>query len=616
MSRKRTHTTPLPRRHVAESVAAPERTTVAEAGVAEASRERPGRLLVRLIKAGWSLNGNYYPAEVLKRDGTKAWPKGTQSFIDHATETEDFERPAGSVAKLAAIQTEDARWDEDSKSLVAWTRPLEPWKTPLMDMAKAEAEEGIPVIGMSIRAYVTAEAGEREGRRGNIVNSIEQGRSVDFVTRPAAGGAILDVLESMQAGQVAEARSIGTFLESRLHLALTEFADGMYGDGRLTRPERIVLSAAIGDGLGAYTARIEADAPQLYQRSPYEDAPDGKVAADEALSDDTRSRLQRAITAAHGKDDNEEEYGGPWVHDFDPDEAFVIYGATGKTWRQSYTTGESGLQLSGDRVEVARRTSYVPVDTPAAEAAPVIPPELLAVTETAAVLDRAAKALQNSPGSHPVTASADGSPSTAPTTPVTEGVSTMSGTTNEGVQPAAGTPNGAAVDEAVAFVAKQRDDAVNQLAAITEALTDARSAERTAIAERDQAVARALLLEGNEAGRIAVDRALADPAHGVPESMYASISPRVHTAVRGNVPMKESKVDAEALEALVASAIKSERTYAAAVLESQGVGRPTGLGGSGDSEVMSEADFEDQVAAKFRSMNLSESTATLAAKGR
>ena len=303
MSRRR-HPIGTQRRRVAESVAAPERTTIAEASVAEATK--PGRLLVRHIRAGWSLNSNYYPAEVLKRDGAKAWPKGTQLFIDHATDDEDYDRPAGSVKNLAAIQTEDARWDEASQSLAAEVRLLEPWRGPLTDMANAEAEEGIPVIGMSIRAYVTAEHGEREGRTGNIVTSIEQGRSVDFVTKPAAGGAILAVLESLQAGKVAEARSVGSWLEARLHLALTQLADEMYGDGRLTRAERITLSSAIGDGLQAWTARVEADAPQLFQRDPWADAPDMEMAADEALADDTRARLQRAVAVAHG--DETEEY--------------------------------------------------------------------------------------------------------------------------------------------------------------------------------------------------------------------------------------------------------------------------------------------------------------------
>lgn len=609
MSRKRTRI--QTRRSVQEAVAAPERRDIAEAGIAEATK-RNGRMLIRLIQAGWSKNNTFYPASVLKRDGAAAWPKGTQAFIDHASPSEDEERPVGSVAKLAAVQTEDARWDEASKSLVAEVQLFEPWKTPLMEMAKIEASDGVKAVGLSIRAWVTGEHGESEGREGFIVESIPEGRSVDFVTKPAAGGAILAVFESIQKQQVGEARSVGTFLESRLHLALTTFADEMYGDGRLTRPERLTLSSAIGDGLTAYTARIEADAPQLYKRPPWEDAPEeGEVA--EALADDTRARLQRAIAAAHGDD---EEYGGPWVHDFDPDERFVIYSGDGKTWRQSYSTGENGLQLAGDPVEVTRRTAYVPVDTPATEAADPAALTALAVevTEMATELDLIDQVLHNSPTA--ATANADGSPPTATRTHITEGVSTMSGTA-QGAQPdPAGTTKAPVSEEAAAIVASQLEEFRTRANTLSAALGEAQSAQRTAEAQRDAAITEARVLKGNEAGRIAVDKALADEANGVPESMYASIAPRVQAAVRGNVPMTDDgQVNTEALEALVVASIKAERTYAATVLESQGVGRPSGLGFS-DPDVMTEEAFEQQLSASFARIGLDESTANLAAKGR
>lgn len=247
-----------------------QRVTVREATTGGAQVTRPGRLRIRLIRAGWSLNGNYYPAEVLKRDGAAAWPAGTQCFIDHATETEDEDRPAGSVKNLAAVLTEDAQWSDAENGLVAEVRLFAPWREAITDMAES--------IGMSIRAWVFGEPGEAEGRQGFVVSGIPEGRSVDFVTVPAAGGAILSVLESVQRQRADEARSIGVWLESRLHLALTQLGDELYGDGRLTREERITLSTAIGDGLQAWTARVEADAPQLFERDLWEDPPAPTVA--------------------------------------------------------------------------------------------------------------------------------------------------------------------------------------------------------------------------------------------------------------------------------------------------------------------------------------------------
>jgi hypothetical protein len=66
-----------------------------------------------------------------------------------------------------------------------------------------------------------------------------------------------------------EARNTGEWLESRLHLMFTEIADGMFGEGRLTREERIALSSAIGGALDAFRLKVEEVAGQLYSRDPY-----------------------------------------------------------------------------------------------------------------------------------------------------------------------------------------------------------------------------------------------------------------------------------------------------------------------------------------------------------
>ncbi|MBM0235956.1 hypothetical protein JNW88_00440 [Micromonospora sp. ATA32] len=211
---------------------------------------------------------------MLRRDGPAAWPKGTLAFVDHATDEEDDARPAGSIKNLAAALTTDARWDEREQALMAEVRLFAPWREPITDMAEH--------IGMSIRAWVYGEHGEADGRHGFIVSGIPEGRSVDFVTTPAAGGGIVSVLESVGARALSEARNVGAWLESRLHLALTQLGDDMYGQGRLTRDERITLSSAIGDALQAWTARVEQDAPQLFQRDLWDDPESGEQTAAEA----------------------------------------------------------------------------------------------------------------------------------------------------------------------------------------------------------------------------------------------------------------------------------------------------------------------------------------------
>jgi len=83
--------------------------------------------------------------------------------------------------------------------------------------------------------------------------------------------------------QVREARNVGQWMESRIHLGFTQVADEMFGNGKLTRDERITLSNGIGAALDAFTSLVEDKAPQLYSRDLWTD-PDARVAAAESTT--------------------------------------------------------------------------------------------------------------------------------------------------------------------------------------------------------------------------------------------------------------------------------------------------------------------------------------------
>ena len=148
---------------------------------------KPGRFLVQLINPGWGSSG-YYSSDVLEAAGkAKVFPAGTHMYLDHPTESEEYERPERSVRDLAAVLTEDAYWD--GNGLVAETAVFAGWKEALAEMANA--------IGVSIRASAkVTEGGKAEGRTGRIVNELIAGTSVDFVTHAGRGGKVLEVLES------------------------------------------------------------------------------------------------------------------------------------------------------------------------------------------------------------------------------------------------------------------------------------------------------------------------------------------------------------------------------------------------------------------------------------
>jgi hypothetical protein len=180
-----------------EPESSPEPEPVAEAALeaefvplVERATRRDGTIPVKIIEPGWGSSG-YYPADVLERDGPAVFRRGVQMFWDHPTQTEEAERPEGSLDKLAAELVSDARYDSDGiagPGLYADAKVFGPYREAVDELA--------PHIGVSIRALGRAVPGEAEGRKGQIVQQITAAKTVDFVTQAGAGGKIIEMFEA------------------------------------------------------------------------------------------------------------------------------------------------------------------------------------------------------------------------------------------------------------------------------------------------------------------------------------------------------------------------------------------------------------------------------------
>jgi hypothetical protein len=355
------------------------RQNLTEAGAHTEILERnaDGSLLIQIITPGWGSSG-YYSAPVLEAAAKdRVWPKGTHMYFDHPSATEASDRPERSVKDLAAVLSEDARWDANGNRVLARVDPVGLGKAVLADEAFRKA------VACSVRASAEMSIGEADGRKGWIVEQIHPGtfNSVDFVTHAGRGGMILESARRVEAWeasandteralqdavrstyndhesdtyawmrdydpdaklayfevstdgktavyqqaystddqgavslsgdrtevnvrtqyvpvgearnveltreaaltQIREARNVGQWMESRIHLGFTQVADEMFGNGRLTRDERIALSSGIGDALDAFTSSVEKAAPQLYSRDLWDD-PEARAAVAETAT--------------------------------------------------------------------------------------------------------------------------------------------------------------------------------------------------------------------------------------------------------------------------------------------------------------------------------------------
>lgn len=187
-----------------------------------------GTAYLKLIAPGWGSSG-YYPADVLERDGSKVFPKGTKNFWNHQTDAEEAARPEGDLRDLASVLTEDAHFDSKGPAgpgLYAKAKVFEQFRQPVDDLASH--------IGMSIRANGKAREGQApDGKKGRIIEQLTKGHSVDYVTTPGAGGKILQLFEAARKpartipaeGGADDVEALKEVKKLRERLALREGAD-------------------------------------------------------------------------------------------------------------------------------------------------------------------------------------------------------------------------------------------------------------------------------------------------------------------------------------------------------------------------------------------------------
>ena len=146
-----------------------------------------GRFLLKIIDVGEGSSG-YYSADTLQLAAAdRVFPAGTHCYVDHAAAIRRGPNGERSIRDLAAVLTEDARYDDAIQALVA--------EVDLFGSDAAALKEVAPHIGVSISASAVM-GPPAPGRTKPSVRRIVSAESVDFVVKAGRGGAILAVLES------------------------------------------------------------------------------------------------------------------------------------------------------------------------------------------------------------------------------------------------------------------------------------------------------------------------------------------------------------------------------------------------------------------------------------
>lgn len=311
------------------------------APLSERAVRRDGSISLKLIEPGWGSSG-YYGRPVLERDIPRIFPAGTHMYWNHPTATEDMERPEGDLRNLAAVIISDPIFLEngpEGPGMYADSRPFSGYAETIDEIGEH--------IGVSIRGMGRHTTGEAEGKTGRIVTEIVAGKSVDFVTAPGAGGAIVQIFESAPGnGRLPDPTKTPEGIETFLAEA-----------GR-------VLSKSNETKLKAALEQLTAVLSLLDSGGTNEAAHWLGRQIEEALSNnDLRDRLQDKL---------KNRFGGPeryiWPRDWSVDDGWVVFEISTEknsaTYQLDMTTTENDVLLSDDApFEVRVQTKYVPVES-------------------------------------------------------------------------------------------------------------------------------------------------------------------------------------------------------------------------------------------------------------
>jgi len=259
----------------------------------EALGEQPAaRWRVRVIRAGVSGNGNLYPPAVLREaaplfDGARVFVKSDEDHI--AGRGKDVRNLIGRLVGSRFLESDGG----EVQAVLEMIEPAGPIATKLRE---AWSRKMTDLFGLSVDVTGHAEQARAAGRSVRRATRILKVNSVDLIVEPAAGGAIVNLVEAAKGSTMDEAMLTPEAIE----LALIK--------AELPQPVREKLLALIKT-MGAkmteaqLTEAIAAERQALARLSEsgkgHGRGGDGRVELLESQGDKARARLDAFFDPTH-----------------------------------------------------------------------------------------------------------------------------------------------------------------------------------------------------------------------------------------------------------------------------------------------------------------------------
>lgn len=221
-----------------------------------------GKWLIRVMRAGLSANGNFYPDAVLREaaplfEGARVFNKSDAQHVKG--EGKAFNQLIGGLSGVRF--TEGGA--PDLGEIVAVLTLIEPAGDVAVKLREAAARGLSGLFGFSIDADGSAKTQMREGRKVRVATSITKVQSVDLIVEPAAGGELIRMVESVSVSthqegdmlrdkllQTIQSKAPAVYAKLNLETATDEQIEVAYREA-LNTPEPKHASQAASGGLGA-----------------------------------------------------------------------------------------------------------------------------------------------------------------------------------------------------------------------------------------------------------------------------------------------------------------------------------------------------------------------------
>lgn len=205
-----------------------------------------GRWLIRVIRAGMSLNGVFYPDQVLREsaplfEGSRVFVKSDAEHVKGGGK--DVLKLIGGLSNVTFVEGVQADTGELQAELVM----IEPDGDVNTKLREAYGRKLTGLFGFSIDADGAAKTELREGKKVRVAQRISKVNSVDLIVEPGAGGELIRLVEAVTPTTTSEEDSM--FREAMIAAILAHnpgFAAATASDDEVLTAYREALAAQVG----------------------------------------------------------------------------------------------------------------------------------------------------------------------------------------------------------------------------------------------------------------------------------------------------------------------------------------------------------------------------------